>query len=168
MDHLDGDIEREIVALLPRLRRFALALCRSSSDADDLVQATCERAIANLDKWHVGTRLDSWMYRIARNLHYNGVRDTNLRRGKLQLVANSEARSLDGEKAAMASIELKRVMLAIDQLPEEQRAVLLLVVVEGHGYKETAEILEIPIGTVTSRLARAREALREQIGGDEA
>lgn len=163
---MDEDIEREMVALLPRLRRFALALCRSADEADDLVQATCERAITNLDKWSVGSRLDSWMYRIARNLHLNRLRDKASQRNKLQLVANEPEQTVDGERAAISRIEFERLIGAIGKLPSEQRVVLLLIVVEGRDYREASDILEIPIGTIASRLARARDALRLLVEGE--
>ena len=156
-----------MVALLPRLRRFSLAMTRSEADADDLVQATCERAIANLEKWEPGTRLDSWMYRIAQNLHRNVIRQSKRRESHLSVVEATADSHNDGEAAAMAQMALKDVVAQIGQLPEEQRMILLLVVVEGRRYRDVAEILDLPIGTVTSRLARARDNLRQCLEGSE-
>ncbi len=154
-----------MVALLPRLRRFSLAMTRSEADADDLVQATCERAIVNLEKWEPGTRLDSWMYRIAQNLHRNVIRQSNRRDGHLSVVQATANSHCDGEAAAMSQIALNDVTAQIDRLPEEQRMILLLVVVEGRRYRDVADILDLPIGTVTSRLARARDTLRQCLEG---
>lgn len=154
-----------MVGLIPRLRRFALAMTRSEADADDLVQATCERAIANLEKWEPGTRLDSWMYRIAQNMHRNGIRQSKRRQDYLGTVEATAASQSDGEAAATAQIELADVAAQIGRLPDEQRVILLLIVVEGRRYRDVAEILDLPIGTVTSRLARARDALRQCVEG---
>jgi len=161
---LDGDvddlIEREMIALLPRLRRFATSLTRGSGEADDLVQATCERAIRNIDKWNPGTRLDSWMYRIAHNLHLNAIRDGGLRRRRHDEAALEAPRSMDGEAAAMARIEISGLDAALTTLPEEQRTALLLVAVEGRSYREIAEITGTSVTTVNNRVARARDSLR--------
>ncbi len=157
---VEPQIEKEIIALLPRLRRFALGLTRSVPAADDLAQATVERAIANLDKWRPGTRLDSWMYRIAHNLHRNEVRNQATRGEKLGTIQASAERASDGERAAMARLELSAVSAAIARLPEDQRTALLLVAVEGRSYREAAEITGASVAALTSRIARAREVLR--------
>ena len=157
---MEAQIEKEIIALLPRLRRFALALTRSAPAADDLAQATVERAIANLDKWQPGTRLDSWMYRIAHNLHRNEVRNQSSRGEKLGIIQAESGQSVDGERAAVARLELAAVSAAIAQLPDEQREALLLIAVEGRSYQEVAEVTGASVAAVTSRIARAREALR--------
>lgn len=162
---VDDDVEREMVALMPRLRRFALAMTRSEADADDLVQATCERAIANLEKWEPGTRLDSWMYRIAQNMHRNDIRQSKRRQDHLSAVETTAHSQCDGEAAAAARIGLSEVAAGIDRLPDDQRVILLLIVVEGRRYRDVAEILDLPIGTVTSRLARARQVLRQCVDG---
>lgn len=160
---VDPQIEKEIIALLPRLRRFALALTRSAAAADDLAQTTLERAIANLDKWEPGTRLDSWMYRIAHNLFRNDRRNETARGSKLEIVANDIERTTDGERAVVARLEFTAVSAAIAQLPGEQREALLLVAVEGLSYREAAEVTGASVAAVTSRIARAREALREVV-----
>ncbi len=164
---VDDDIQKEMVALLPRLRRFALAMTRSEADADDLVQATCERAIANLEKWEPGTRLDSWLYRIAQNLQRNVIRQSKRRQSHLNVVEATANTQSDGEAAVISQMALKDVVAQIDRLPEDQRVILLLVVVEGRRYRDVAEILDLPIGTVTSRLARARDTLRRCLEGVE-
>jgi len=157
---VDPQIEKEIIALLPRLRRFALALTRSSAAADDLAQAALERAIANLDKWEPGTRLDSWIYRIAHNLFRNDRRNETARGMKLVSVAHEVERTTDGERAAVARLEYGAVSQAIAALPEDQRETLLLVAVEGLSSREAAEVTGTSVAALTSHIARAREALR--------
>lgn len=149
----------DLVRLVPRLRRFALGLCGNRADADDLVQAACERALRNEDAFVAGTRMDSWMYRIVQNLWLDARR-----RGKVRgtAVDPGEAGLHDGGKGARAGedrVTLARVFGELERLPDAQRTVLTLVAVEGLSYREVAEVLDIPIGTVTSRLVRAREAL---------
>lgn len=157
---MEPRLEKEIIALLPRLRRFALALTKSATSADDLVQATVERAIANLEKWQPGTRLDSWMYRIAHNIHRNDVRNQAARGAKLGTIRTGAERSLDGERVVALRLEMSAVSAAIAELSEEQREALLLVAVEGLSYREVAEVTGASVAAVTSRVARAREALR--------
>ncbi|MFL6788708.1 MAG: RNA polymerase sigma factor [Sphingomicrobium sp.] len=156
--------EDELVALLPRLRRFAHALSRNAPDADDLTQATIERALRSKEQWQPGTRLDSWAYRIMRNLWVDTAR---ARSRKAAREAPEEEGVNVGEdpRAAMdASVDLKRVMMAMSQLPDEQREVVALILIEGFGYREAAEMLDLPIGTVSSRLVRGRTALLAMIG----
>lgn len=161
---VDEFVEKEMIAILPRLTRFARSLTRSDDDASDLVQATCERAIANLDKWEAGTRLDSWMYRIAHNLCRNAHRDAASRGRKHDLIAASEPHAEDGEALALSRMEARTVGEAIDLLPVEQRTALLLVAAEGRSYAETAEITGCSVAAVTSRISRARDTLRQSIG----
>lgn len=153
-----------MVALLPRLRRFAHALARSPADADDLCQAAVERAINARASWQPGTRLDSWMYRIMRNLWIDTARATNRRAETFVPAEHGEAVGDNGDRAIESSVELGQVMRAMEVLPVEQREVIALVLVEGFAYKDAAEMLDIPMGTLTSRLARGRAALMDQLG----
>ncbi|CTQ57049.1 RNA polymerase sigma factor CnrH [Roseibium album] len=150
-----------MIRLLPKLRSFALRLSRNPDQADDLVQTTCERAIRSLDQFDPATRLDSWMFRILQNLYLNSLRDNANRSRLFDLAMLDFEESYDGAKAAASSIELKKVQAFIGQLDEDNRQVLLKIAVEGRSYKDVAEELGVPIGTVTSRLARARLKLRE-------
>ena len=154
----------ELTALLPRLRRFAHGLSRNSADADDLTQLTVERALRAHAQWQPGTRLDSWSYRIMRNLWIDTVRARSRRERVEAPAVEAESIGEDPGGKLEASIELKRVMAAMDQLPEEQREVVVLILVEGFGYREAAEMLDLPIGTVSSRLVRGRNALLEMLG----
>jgi len=154
-------IGQELVALLPRLRRFALVLCRSHSLSDDLVQGACERALANAGSWTPGTRFDAWMFRILRNHWIDHLRRMKAE-GMTEDVANQTQLIGDkGEEPILSKLALTEVQRAIDSLPPEQREVLVLVCAEDLTYRETADILNVPVGTVMSRLARARKRLVE-------
>lgn len=156
--------EDEMMALLPRLRRFAHALARNPADADDLCQAAVERALKSRAQWQPGTRLDSWMYRIMRN-HWIDTARARTRYGETFVDAEAgESIGDRGDAAIEAHVELGNVGRAMAMLPPEQREAVALVLVEGFAYKEAAEILEIPMGTLTSRLVRGREALMAKLG----
>lgn len=156
--------ETELAALLPRLRRFAHGLSRNPADADDLTQLTVERALRSQAQWRAGSRLDSWAYTIMRNLWIDMVR---ARRRRERFEAPSEEAESIGEdprEKVEASIELDQAMAAMGRLPDEQREIVMLILVEGFGYREVAEMINLPIGTVSSRLVRGRNALMEMLG----
>jgi RNA polymerase sigma-70 factor, ECF subfamily len=152
-------IGQDLVALLPRLRRFALVLCRSPSQADDLVQGACERALAHADSWTPGTRFDAWVFRILRNYWIDYLRRTRTEGMTEDVTTRTEIVGDRGEETILNKLLLAEVQQIIDELPSEQREVLLLVCVEDLAYREAAEVLGVPIGTVMSRLARARKRL---------
>ncbi len=156
--------EEELVELLPRLRRFARGLAQNASDADDLCQAAIERALKSCEQWQQGTRLDSWMYRITRNLWIDHRRVAG-RRG-VHTPIDDAVTQIAGDGIAEVEAGALRgdVDGAMARLPDEQREVVMLVLVEGYAYREAADILEGPIGTVTSRLARGRETLMHLLG----
>ncbi|MDX3910409.1 MAG: RNA polymerase sigma factor [Sphingobium sp.] len=156
--------EGELLALVPRLRRFAASLSRNSADGDDLCQAALERALKSREQWQEGTRLDSWMYRIMRNLWIDEAR---ARRRAAQTFAPEEAGTgigHAGDRDIEDAIGVSDVGRAMARLPAEQREVIALVLVEGLAYKEAAAVLDIPMGTLTSRLVRGRTALLELMG----
>jgi len=159
-----SSFENELAGLLPRLRRFAHALSRNATDADDLTQATIERALRSRAQWQAGTRLDSWCYRIMRNLWIDTAR-ANARKSARE-APEDEGLNVgeDPRDAIEASVDLKRVMMAMERLPDEQREVVALILVEGFGYREVSEMLGLPIGTVSSRLVRGRTALLALVG----
>jgi RNA polymerase sigma-70 factor (ECF subfamily) len=161
-------MEEELVALLPRLRRFARALCHDVDTADDLVQAACERALNAAASFAPGTRLDSWMCRILQNLWIDRCRSAASRGPHVDLDAALELQGADGRRDTEAQLMLARVRLAIAELPEEQRLVLALVSIEGLSYRDAAEQIGVPIGTVMSRLARARARLMALVAGSDA
>lgn len=155
------NIHAEIVLLLPRLRRFARNLAGNPHDADDVVQIAVERALTRLEQWRSDARLDSWLFRIVRNAWIDEVRARG-RRNKVfveeQAGENVGIEPIESEMAIMS------VQAAMARLPEDQRTAVGLVLVEGLPYKEAAEVLDVPIGTLTSRLARGREALQALLG----
>jgi RNA polymerase sigma-70 factor, ECF subfamily len=153
------EIRERMVAVLPRLRRFAYALTGSAEQGDDLVQDACLRALSRIDQWQPGTRLDSWMYRIAQNIWLDRVRANKVRGEVVDVEAAEGIVGSDGRDVTESELTLQTVAAALARLPAEQRAVIALVCVEGASYKEAAEITGVPIGTVMSRLARARRAL---------
>ena len=157
--------ENELAQLLPRLRRFAHTLSRHGADADDLTQATIERALRSRDQWQPGTRLDSWLYRIMRNLWIDTVRSRGRREKHEAPEDAAKDVGEDPREAMHASMELQRAMSAMERLPDEQREVVALILIEGFGYREVSEMLDLPIGTVSSRLVRGRTALLEMLGG---
>lgn len=158
-------MEEELIALLPRLRRFARTLCHNRDTADDLVQGACEKALGAADRFVPGTRLDSWMYRILQNLWIDRCRSSAARGPHVDLDAALELQGSDGRQDTEAQLTLAKVRLAIAALPEEQRLVLALVSIEGLSYRDAAEQLGVPIGTVMSRLSRARSKLMAVAGG---
>lgn len=161
------DTAERIIELLPRLRRFALTLTRHASDADDLVQMCVERGLARIETWTPDTRLDSWLFRIMQNLWIDEVRRRRSRGVIERDPAEGEtATGDDGRHVTRVRQELKAALDAVMRLPDDQRAVIALVVVEGFAYRDAAEILNVPIGTVMSRLSRARAALEAAVYGE--
>jgi RNA polymerase sigma-70 factor (ECF subfamily) len=145
---------------LARLWRYALVLARSADAADDLVQATCVRAIERAEQFVPGTRLDRWLFAILRSIWLNDIRARRVREGG-GFVSAEDALSTDGEREIQTNILAAEVLRAIGRLPEAQRETVLLVYAEGYSYAEAAGALGIPIGTVMSRLATARAALAD-------
>ncbi|MCW1383798.1 sigma-70 family RNA polymerase sigma factor [Novosphingobium sp. KCTC 2891] len=163
-----SDTQREIVLLLPRLRRMAWALARDGADGDDLLQRTVERTLERAGERKAGIRLDLWMFRVMKNLWIDEMRTRN--RWK-RLVEPLPDHDVIGDEGVLADgiadvVELARIRTLVEELPEEQRLAVKLVLLGGHSYTEAADILEVPEGTLTSRLARGRAALlqRYQVG----
>ena len=154
----------KLVQLLPRMRRFARGLARDGADGDDLCQATIERALKSSQQWQGGTRLDAWVYTIMRNIWVDQVRARN-RRSQTFVTEEAGLNVGDAGNAAIeAHVELGNVGRAMSRLPHDQREAVMLVLVEGFAYKEAAEIIGCPIGTLTSRWVRGREALMRALG----
>lgn len=152
-------IRTEMIQMLPRLRSFARSLTGVADQADDLVQQTVEKALRNITSYQPGTRLDSWLFRIMRNAWIDGHRARRPTTSLDDADATAPIMGEDGRKTTEDRLHLADVHRVMATLPEEQRAVLLLVCVEGMRYREVAEALDIPEGTVMSRLSRARVAL---------
>ena len=150
--------EQEIVALLPRLRRLARVLTRDATSADDLVQIAVERALTRRDQWRQGTRLDSWVMRIMKNAWIDETR-SRARWGK---VMQAEDAGLN-VGASSDPADSMAIAQAMAKLPDEQRIAVALVLVDGLSYADAADVLEIPPGTLNSRLVRGRMALMEML-----
>lgn len=155
------DLRGQLGELLPRLRRFARVITRNVQDADDLVQVAVEKALARAAQWRPDSRLDSWMFGIMKNAWIDEIR---ARRRRDRVHAPEEAGEAVGDASAHARDIVLSVQAAMERLPEEQRLAVALVLVEGQSYKDAAELLGIPIGTLMSRLARGREALQKMLG----
>jgi RNA polymerase sigma-70 factor (ECF subfamily) len=155
--------QRQLIELLPRLRRFARTLARPPADPDDLVQTAVERALARRSQWTPGTRLDWWTMRIMKNAWIDEARAGG-RRPTVLTAPDDLAAVRDPAAAGQAErAEGLSLAQAMQALPEEQRLAVSLVLVEGLSYAEAAEVLEIPPGTLTSRLVRGRMALMSQL-----
>lgn len=158
------NFNQELCAMLPRLRRFARCLARNPADADDLVQIALERALARSAQWRPGSRLDAWVFGIVRNAWI----DEQRARQRGQRVFAPEEHGTNVGEAPFENQDLAMsVQSALARLPEEQRVAIALVLIEGLSYREAAQAMDVPIGTLTSRLARGREALQKLLGGPE-
>jgi RNA polymerase sigma-70 factor, ECF subfamily len=159
---MSASISDQLITVLPRLRRFARGLAGSAVEADDLVQSACERALSRAHQFQEGTRFDSWMFRIVQTIWIDQLRARDIRKEESEEegvhVGTDEPR-----RRTEARLALQEVRLALRELPPEQRAALLLVAVDGLSYKEAAEAAEVPVGTIMSRLARARIALQAKL-----
>lgn len=153
--------EISIVDLIPALRAFARTFCRVPDDADDLVQETLAKGLANIDKFEPGTRMKSWLFTIMRNTYYTRVKAAA--REAPGLLDCASLRPIS-EATQEWSIQSKEVHRVIQKLPEHQREVLMLIGVLGVSYEEAAEICGCAIGTVKSRLNRARASVLESLG----
>lgn len=160
MDRKLDNRQQELLNILPNIRRFALSLTGNMADADDLLQSTVERLLTK------GLPADAevlpWSLRVCRNLWIDEVRSRKVRRDAVDEPAVAGEQSFCGEQQVIGEMTLEEVQGVLASMPDEQCAVLELVAVEGYSYKEAAAVLDIPIGTVMSRLARARTALIER------
>jgi RNA polymerase sigma-70 factor, ECF subfamily len=152
------EVRLGLPAHLARLWRYGLALSRSRDAAEDLVQATCLRALERAEQFEPGTRLDRWLFAILRSVWLNDTRARRIRLGQGEVDAET-ALVVDGEREIETNISAAQVLRAVGGLPEAQREAVLLVYVEGYSYREAADLLDVPIGTIMSRLAAARLTL---------
>jgi len=158
-----NEFSRLLESEIPRLRRYARALTRNTANADDLVQSSLVRALEKQHLWQPGSNLRAWLFTILHNQHVNDVRHS-LRQGSLGPVEDAEP-VWRMEPVVDASLQLRDLQRGINTLSHEQREVLLLVGPEGMRYEQVATILGIPVGTVRSRLSRARTTLRLLMDG---
>ncbi|HWS13015.1 MAG TPA: sigma-70 family RNA polymerase sigma factor [Rhodocyclaceae bacterium] len=154
----------QIVAEIPRLRRYARALTGDAARADDLVQDTIERALSRWSLWRSGTNLRAWMFAIMHNLFVNQIKSAQ----RIEYVGDDPLPDLASRATQSDALEVRDLAGALQRLSPEQREVLLLVGLEELSYEQAAKALGIPIGTVMSRLSRARERLRALLAGTEA
>jgi RNA polymerase sigma-70 factor, ECF subfamily len=156
-----SDLSAELVTLLPRLRRFARTLTRNPHDADDLVQVALERALARAHQLRPDAALAGWVFGILRHAWIDELR---ARARSERVFALEESGQNVGDAGQDAQAERLSVQDAMGRLPRDQRLAVALVLIEGFSYKEAAHVIDVPIGTLTSRLARAREALQAMLG----
>jgi RNA polymerase sigma-70 factor (ECF subfamily) len=164
MKALSEDLGEQIVGLLPRLRRFARTLTGGVQDADDLVHVAIERALSRSDQLRTDAPVSSWLFGILRNAWIDEARARNRRK---RVFAPEELGESVADPSGHQHADVISVQGALARLPDEQREVVGLVLVEGLSYKEAAEIMNVPVGTVTSRLARGRDALQAMLGASE-
>lgn len=155
-------VKSDLQAVLPRLYRYARNLTGNISDAEDLLQATCERALSRWQQFRPGSEFDRWAFTIMRSVHNNLLRSEAVRAGQGRVDAEPsltapESQSPEGNKIR------QQVLDRVQALPDNQRQVMMLVYLEGFSYSAAAEILEIPIGTVMSRIGRARIRLAAEL-----
>lgn len=153
-----GNFESRLEVEIPSLRRYARTLLRDAERADDLLHDCLERALSYRHLFVRSDNLHAWLFRIMRNVYLNSLRATRRRPLTIGL---DEASSPAIPAEQISRVEIAETLAAFDRLPIEQREIILMVVVEGHSYRDAARILDIPAGTVMSRMARAREQLRE-------
>lgn len=165
-DNVVADLKQEMIALLPRLRRFARTLTRSVPEADDLVQEACLRALSRADQWDRSQPLDRWLFRITRNLWISEIRKRTVRVGE-GVVPAEESSELITQETGEAGVIAGELGQQVAALPGELSSVLLAVSVEGYSYAEAAELFDIPLGTVMSRVHRARRMLGEKLAATE-
>lgn len=157
------EIKQQIVTLIPKLRRYARALTRDNEGADDLVQDTLVRALDKLELWESGSDIRAWLFTILHNVYINNLK----KHGQLgiNLPLEEVTEGLSYADASSELLELADCVKALDLLSLEQREIVLLIALEGMKYSEVAEIVGIPVGTVMSRLSRARQTIRDIVDG---
>jgi len=163
MSDVMSDFARLLEGQIPRLRRYARALTRNATRADDLVQGCLVRALAKQHLWQPGTDMRAWLFTILHNQHVNDTRCALREGARTALEATRSIPTVAPN--ALALLQLRDLERAIAGLPEGQRQVILLVGLEGMHYEEVASILDIPVGTVRSRLSRGRYTLRKMMDG---
>ena len=163
---MSEQVYQQVITLMPKLRRFAYGLCGSTDGADDLIQEACSRLLGCAAE--VEGYLDRWLYRTIRNVHIDQVRHALVKERYQDEMAGRSPAAVDGSEHVESLVTLDQIRELIAALPEDQRVTLMLVGVEGHSYREAAEILGLPIGTVTSRIARARARLVDAISNNPA
>lgn len=163
-----SEFREQLVALLPRLRRFSYALARDHDASSDLLQETCMRALTKFDLWEEGTRLDSWLFRMMQNLWLDRIRSERRAGDAIEVEEIAELPGEDGRDVVEAKLELDVVMTAMTRLKPDHRVIIALACIDGMSYREVADVLDLPMGTVMSRLSRARLELHRFLGSSSA
>jgi RNA polymerase sigma-70 factor (ECF subfamily) len=161
-----ADLRDELVKWIPNLRAFALSLTQSAQHSDDLVQDTLVKALSNLDKFEMGTNLRAWLFTILRNSFYNEIRHKKYR--QTTTLDEIDPGAIDLRATQEKYIEFQDVLKGLSRLVPEQREAIILIAAEGLSYEEAAAICKCPVGTVKSRLSRARRRLEEYANGETA
>ncbi|MCB2079333.1 MAG: RNA polymerase sigma factor [Novosphingobium sp.] len=156
MAEANEEIRARLISFLPRLRRFCHGLTGSREQGDDLLQSTVERALSRIDRWQPGTSLENWILKLASNLHIDIIRAEKVRGVSVEIESAYDVCGEDEVARLEFRSEIDAVNSAIAAMSPELRQVLTAVVIDGRTYKEAAELFDIPIGTVMSRVARAR------------
>ncbi len=156
-------LKEQMVILLPRLRRFARSLTGDIESADDLVQMACERSLSRLGQYRDGTRFDSWLYQVVYTQWIDHLRRRKRRSEKVKSLKYLQKLSGEGHASPRQLHSFMDVQDALKHLPDKNRVAIILVAVEGYTYAEAASVLGLPVGTVASRVARAREMLGIQL-----
>jgi RNA polymerase sigma-70 factor (ECF subfamily) len=163
-DH--AQLRDELVKWIPNLRAFALSLTQSAQHSDDLVQDTLVKALANLDKFEIGTNLRAWLFTILRNSFYNEIRHRKYH--QTATLDEIDPGAVDLRATQEKYVEFQDVLRGLSRLVPEQREAIILIAAEGLSYEEAAAICKCPVGTVKSRLSRARRRLEEYANGESA
>ncbi|MGD9332756.1 MAG: RNA polymerase sigma factor [Desulfobacterales bacterium] len=158
----DALLKEQMVLLLPRLRRFARSLTGEVETADDLVQMACERSLQRLGQYRDGTRFDSWLYQVVYTQWIDQLRRRKRRSAQAEKLKHLQKITGENQASPQQIYAVMDVKDALNHIPDENRAAVILVAVEGHTYAEAASVLGVPVGTVASRVARAREMLGKQ------
>jgi len=154
-------VKKELLAIMPDLRRFAFSVAGNSSDGDDLLQGTVERVLSRGVPAQVDMK--KWVFRVCKNIWIDQYRASRVRQKASHEIGLKYGELVDGEKIAHARLLLEKTRGLIMSLPDDQRMAMTLVTIEGYSYKEASEILETPVGTIMSRLSRARKSLSDQM-----
>jgi RNA polymerase sigma-70 factor, ECF subfamily len=160
-------LRKQLVALLPRLRRFARNLTGNADSADDLVQAACERSLTRFSQFRDGTRFDSWLYRMIYTQWIDRTRRQQRQSAHDESLRNLQEITGDGVSSPKRMVSFMDVKKALSYLSEDSRSAMVLVAIEGYTYSEAAAVLGVPAGTVASRVARARGILAERFRDDQ-
>jgi len=159
-----NEVKTQIVLLIPKLRRYARALTQDRESADDLVQDALERALTKIELWQRGTDLRAWLFTVMHNVYVNHVKKNS--RAGVHLSIEGTMDELSYPDSQLGTIELQECLTALNRLPMEQREVILLVALEGMSYAQVASVTGVPVGTVMSRLSRARQNIRTLMDRD--